>query len=59
MKRKLMPVVPGGATHAAFDQWTMDAETMEDVSLSLKQMGQLMNNCVACHAQYRLTGTPR
>ena len=49
----------GGATHAAFDQWAMDAETMEDVSLSLKQMGQLMNNCVACHAQYRLIGTLR
>ena len=44
----------GGATHAAFDQWAMDAETMEDVSLSLKQMGRLMGNCVACHARYRL-----
>ena len=49
----------GGATHAAFDQWAMDAETMEDVSLSLKQMGRLMNNCVACHAQYRLIGDVR
>ena len=48
----------GGATHAAFDQWAMDAETMEDVSLSLKQMGRLMGNCVACHAQYRLTSAP-
>ena len=44
----------GGQTHAAFDQWAMDAESMEDVSLSLKQLGQLMQKCTACHAQYRL-----
>ncbi|WP_294946052.1 hypothetical protein [Sulfurivirga sp.] len=49
----------GGATHAAFDRWAMDAETMEDVSLSLKQMGRLMNNCVACHARYRIEGPHR
>lgn len=44
----------GGQTHAAFDQWVMDAESMEDVSLSLKQLGQIMQKCTACHAQYRL-----
>ena len=48
----------GGATHAAFDQWALDAESMEDVSLSLRQMGRLMNNCVACHARYRLEVAP-
>ncbi len=44
----------GGQTHAAFDQWAVDAESMEDVSLSLKQLSQLMQKCTACHAQYRL-----
>jgi len=44
----------GGQTHAAFDQWAMDAESMEDMSLSLKQLGLLMQKCTACHAQYRL-----
>ncbi len=44
----------GGQTHAAFDRWAMDAESMEDVSLSLRQLGRLMQKCTACHAQYRL-----
>ncbi len=44
----------GGKTHRAFDQLAMDMESMEDVSLSLKQLGELMNNCTSCHAAYQI-----
>lgn len=44
----------GFDTHVKFDELAMDAQDMEDKEQSLKLLGQLMQNCVACHAAYRL-----
>lgn len=44
----------GGDTHAKFDQLAMDAEDLEDGSHALEQLSDLMNNCVTCHATYRI-----
>ncbi|MFZ5466830.1 MAG: hypothetical protein ACOZAI_06160 [Pseudomonadota bacterium] len=44
----------GGATHMAFDQLAMDALEVGDVRLSLEQLGGVMQNCIQCHARYRL-----
>lgn len=41
-------------THKAFDQIALDAIDMEDKQQTLEQLGNLMGNCVACHAIYRL-----
>ncbi len=44
----------GFDTHAKFDQLAMDAEDMGDSRHALEQLSTLMQNCVACHAGYRL-----
>lgn len=44
----------GGDTHKRFDQLAMDAEDLEDGSHTLEQLSALMNNCVSCHAAYRI-----
>ncbi len=44
----------GHATHEAFDDLARDAESMADGGLALKQLGRLMQNCVSCHATYRI-----
>ena len=44
----------GFDTHTKFDELAMDAQDMEDKEQTLKLLGQLMQNCVACHAAYRL-----
>lgn len=44
----------GFATHDGFDQIAMDARDLGDGQHTLRQMGELMNNCVACHAAYQL-----
>ncbi len=44
----------GFDTHTKFDQLAMDAEDLEDSSHVLTQLSTLMQNCVACHAGYRL-----
>ena len=41
-------------THQQFDQLALDAEQLGDPGHSLQQLGTLMQNCVACHATYRL-----
>ena len=41
-------------THEKFDLLALDAEQLEDETHSLAQLGELMQNCVACHATYRL-----
>lgn len=41
-------------THQKFDLLALDAEQLEDEMHSLVQLGELMQNCVACHASYRL-----
>ena len=41
-------------THKEFDIIALDAEALEDKQHTLTQLGALMNNCVSCHAIYRL-----
>ena len=44
----------GSDTHARFDQLAMDAEDLGDSEHALLQLSSLMQNCVGCHATYRL-----
>jgi len=44
----------GGDTHAKFDQLAMDTEDMGDKNQALEQLSALMQNCVSCHATYRI-----
>ncbi len=44
----------GFDTHTKFDELALDASSLEDKSHSLKQLKILMQNCVSCHAAYRL-----
>lgn len=44
----------GFDTHTKFDELAMDANDMEDKEQTLKLLGELMQNCVACHSAYRL-----
>jgi len=44
----------GFDTHSKFDQLALDAEEFGDTATSLKQLSTLMQNCVACHAGYRV-----
>ena len=48
----------GFDTHSKFDQLAMDAEQFGDPANSLKQLGVLMQNCVACHEGYRIDALP-
>jgi mono/diheme cytochrome c family protein len=43
----------GGATHAAFDQLAVDAETMGDARVIAEHVSSIMKNCIQCHATYR------
>ncbi len=47
----------GADTHRQFDTLALDAEQLGDPQHTLQQMGKLMNNCIACHATYRLEAT--
>jgi len=44
----------GMGTHKAFDQLAMDAADLGDKGQVIKQLGELMQRCVACHALYRI-----
>ena len=44
----------GFDTHGKFDQLALDAEQLGDPDHALAQLGTLMQNCVSCHAAYRL-----
>ena len=44
----------GFDTHTKFDELAQDAQDMEDKDQTLKLLAELMQNCVACHAAYRL-----
>lgn len=44
----------GGATHQLWDKLAAEAEDMGNKDELLKQLGILLNNCVTCHAGYRL-----
>lgn len=45
----------GADTHARFDLLALDAESIGDGEHALAQLAELMENCVACHASYRVT----
>ncbi|MDH3310485.1 MAG: hypothetical protein OEM48_02135 [Gammaproteobacteria bacterium] len=52
----------GRSVHQDFDRIAMDAEAVSDVRLSLRQLGESIKKCVACHATYQInqvTGAPR
>jgi len=44
----------GFDTHTKFDLLALDADALGDTNHSLNQLSELMQNCVACHASYRL-----
>ncbi len=44
----------GFDTHKKFDALARDAEDLGDPQHSLQQLSELMNNCVACHATYKI-----
>jgi hypothetical protein len=44
----------GSDTHKQFDALAMDADELEDPEYALQQLSVLMQNCVACHAAYRI-----
>lgn len=41
-------------THKKFDALALDAKQLGDPQHALQQLSELMNNCVACHATYRI-----
>lgn len=44
----------GFSVHREFDQIALDAESLGDREHTLKQVAQLMQKCVACHATYAI-----
>ncbi len=44
----------GFGTHDKFDELALNAKEFGDPNQALEALAQLMNNCVACHATYRL-----
>jgi len=44
----------GSDTHRKFDELAQDAEDLGDSQYALEQLSTLMNNCVACHATYKI-----
>jgi hypothetical protein len=44
----------GFDTHSKFDQLAVDAESLGDGGHALKQLTELMQNCVGCHSAHRL-----
>jgi len=44
----------GFDTHERFDGLALNAEQFEDSGQALEELAELMQNCVACHAAYRI-----
>ncbi len=44
----------GFGTHRSFDQLALDAEQLGDPQHAMEQLAELMGNCIACHATYRI-----
>lgn len=44
----------GFDTHQRFDQLALDAAELGDKTHALRQLSELMLNCVGCHAAYRI-----
>jgi mono/diheme cytochrome c family protein len=49
----------GQATHVGFDTLANDAAEMGDAGQAMKQLGETLQNCNACHASYRLEIKPK
>ena len=49
--------VMGRATHMGFYNLATDATALGDTEHSLKQLSETLQQCVACHASYRLVET--
>jgi hypothetical protein len=48
----------GMATHKAFDDLGIEAETMGDAKVVTGKLADLLNNCSACHGTYRIDPDP-
>lgn len=48
----------GLETHTGFDTLALDAEQLGDREHTLSQLTALLQNCVACHAAYRIATVP-
>ncbi len=48
----------GRDTHARFDQIALDAEQLGDPRHALSQLNDVLDNCVACHAAFRIDVSP-
>lgn len=46
----------GLVTHRAFDQIALDADQFSDSKVTRRQLVEMMRNCTACHATWRLAG---
>ena len=44
----------GFDTHKKFDELALNAEQLGDPDHSLKQLTEILNNCVACHSLYKI-----
>ncbi|MBE9516351.1 MAG: hypothetical protein IME93_05185 [Proteobacteria bacterium] len=44
----------GFDTHTKFDLLAMNVEELEDEGQAMTQLAELLQNCVACHASYRI-----
>ena len=49
----------GFDTHTKFDQLAMDTEDLGDSNHALSQLSILMQNCVSCHAAYRIDSSSK
>jgi len=48
----------GLKTHQNFDAIALDAESLGDGAHAMEQLGQLLDNCIACHSTYQIRPTP-
>ncbi|MCW8830325.1 MAG: hypothetical protein OQK32_02275 [Gammaproteobacteria bacterium] len=48
----------GFDTHNKFDELAASAKQFGDPAFSLEQLSELMQNCVSCHAAYRVDAIP-
>ncbi len=47
----------GFDTHSRFDRLALDAQDLGDPAQTLSALGELMSNCVGCHAAFRIDAT--
>lgn len=48
----------GFATHGAFDQLAMDAESLGDTKHTQNQLGGILKTCVSCHSLFQIHALP-